>query len=290
MGSVRSDLAAEARPLWGWKEGQALPPGVRSERGEREGFVLHRVDIADERGAAAMGKPVGQYVTLELDGLLRREEDAFRRGVKALADLLAPLIPDGPVLVVGLGNRAVTPDRIGPLTVQNLLVTRHLVEGERTLFGHLRPVAALTPGVLGETGMESGLLSRAAAEALRPACVIAVDALAARSVERLCRTVQITDTGIVPGSGVGNHRQGLTRDTLGLPVLALGVPTVVDGETLARDLLGREEGAPPLSRALFVTPREVDSRVADFGRVLGWGLSLALNPSLSQQELELLLA
>ena len=287
MGSARTDLAAESRPLWGRKKGSPLPPGIRSERGELEGFALHRVDVLDEQGARAMGRPVGQYVTLELEGVLRREEDAFRRGVQAVAQLLAPLLPEGPVLVVGLGNRAVTPDRIGPLTVQNLLVTRHLVGNEVPQFGHLRPVAAITPGVLGETGVESSLLAQAVVSALRPAALIAVDALAARSVERLCRTVQLTDTGIIPGSGVGNHRRGLTRDTLGIPVIGLGVPTVVDGETLARDLVG---GEAPLGRELFVTPREVDSRVADFGKVLGRAVTLALNPTLSLEDLELLLA
>lgn len=287
MGSARTDLAAESRPLWGRKKGSPLPPGIRSERGELEGFALHRVDVLDEQGARAMGRPVGQYVTLELEGVLRREEDAFRRGVQAVAQLLAPLLPEGPVLVVGLGNRAVTPDRIGPLTVQNLLVTRHLVGNEVPQFGHLRPVAAITPGVLGETGVESSLLAQAVVSALRPAALIAVDALAARSVERLCRTVQLTDTGIIPGSGVGNHRRGLTRDTLGIPVIGLGVPTVVDGETLARDLVG---GEAPLGRELFVTPREVDSRVVDFGKVLGRAVTLALNPTLSLEDLELLLA
>ena len=287
MGSARTDLAAESRPLWGRKKGSPLPPGIRSERGELEGFALHRVDVLDEQGARAMGRPVGRYVTLELEGVLRREEDAFRRGVQAVAQLLAPLLPEGPVLVVGLGNRAVTPDRIGPLTVQNLLVTRHLVGNEVPQFGHLRPVAAITPGVLGETGVESSLLAQAVVSALRPAALIAVDALAARSVERLCRTVQLTDTGIIPGSGVGNHRRGLTRDTLGIPVIGLGVPTVVDGETLARDLVG---GEAPLGRELFVTPREVDSRVVDFGKVLGRAVTLALNPTLSLEDLELLLA
>ena len=122
-----------------------------------------------------------------------------------------------------------------------------------------------------------------------PACVIAVDALASRSVERLCRTVQLADTGIVPGSGVGNHRMALSRETLGVPVLAVGVPTVVEAATLALDLLGREDGAQLPGDGLFVTPREVDSRVADLARVIGYGVSLALNPELSVEELTMLL-
>ena len=295
MGTRRTDLAAEAHQLWRESAGDTTAlAGVKAEEGEREGFPTQRVRVLDEAGAAALGKPVGVYVTLELEGVLRREEGAFRRGVAAVAGELAPLLPDGPALVVGLGNRAITPDRIGPLAVEGLLVTRHLVKGAAEHFGHLRPVAAVAPGVLGDTGVESGELAAALTGAIRPACVIAVDALAARSVERLCRTVQITDTGIIPGSGVGNHRRGLTRETLGVPVIAVGVPTVVDGATLALDLLGQEEGDPALlggkGAELFVTPREVDSRVADFGKVLGRAITLALNPSLTAEELELLLA
>ena len=155
-------------------------------------------------------------------------------------------------------------------------------------FSHLRAVAALAAGVLGTTGVESGVLVQAVVDKLHPSCVIAVDALASRSVERLCRTVQLSDAGIVPGSGVGNHRYALSRDTLGVPVLSLGVPTVVDGATLIQDLLGERAPEEIPGRELFVTPREVDSRVADLSRVLGYAVSLALNPSLSVEELNML--
>ena len=191
-------------------------------------------------------------------------------------------------MVVGLGNLAITPDLVGPLAVDHTLVTRHLVAHLKE-FAHLRPVAALAAGVLATTGVESGQLIQAVAERLRPGCIVAVDALASRSVERLCRTVQISDTGIVPGSGVGNHRMALNRQTLGVPVLAVGVPTVVEASTLAMDLLGREEGEDLPGRELFVTPREVDSRVADLARVIGYGVSLALNPELSVDDLTMLL-
>ena len=150
-------------------------------------------------------------------------------------------------------------------------------------FGSLRPVAAVSPGVLGDTGMESAELIMGLCEKIKPACVIAVDALAARSIERLCRTVQIADTGIAPGSGVGNHRFALNRDSLGVPVIALGVPTVVDGATLAADLLGREE--PEEGRELVVTPKDIDSQIADLSKILGYGISLALQPELTVADL-----
>ena len=288
----RTDLAVEAHGLWQESAGEAGElAGVRSEEDAREGFVRTVVSVLDEEGAKALGKPMGRYVTLELDGLLRREEDAFGRAVRTVAAEVEALVPgEGCALVVGLGNRAITPDLVGPLAAEHLLVTRHLVSGLPEHFGHLRPVAACVPGVLATTGVESGAAVCALVRELDPSCVIAVDALASRSVERLCRTVQLTDTGIVPGSGVGNHRQSLDRESLGVPVIAVGVPTVVDGATLAMDLLGGEE-VPELlgGRDLFVTPREVDSRVADLAKVIGYGISLGLNPGLALEDLILLL-
>ena len=180
---------------------------------------------------------------------------------------------------------------MGPKVHEYTLVTRHLVRQVPEHFGDLRPVASLSAGVLGTTGMESGELVRAVSERLRPACVIAVDALASRSLKRVCRTVQLADTGIAPGSGVGNHRAALDRASLGVPVIAVGVPTVVDGATLAADLLGTEE-LPPLGegRDLMVTPKDIDSQVADLSKVIGYGIDLALQPSLTLEDLDLLLS
>ena len=297
MAQRRTDLAVEAHQLWreGAGEGPDLP-GVRVEERDRDGFPVSAVTVSSRSAAEALGKPEGVYVTIELDGLLRREEGAFRRAVAAVADELRPLLrSDGPALVMGLGNRAVTPDLIGPLTVDHLLVTRHLVQHVSEHFGHLRPVAAAAPGVLASTGMESSLVAEALAGQLKPACIIAVDALASRSLERLCRTVQLSDTGVIPGSGVGNHRNPLNQESLGVPVLTVGVPTVVDGATLALDLLerggktGTDRADLPGGADFFVTPREVDQRVADMGKVLGYAVSLALNPSLGFDDLVMLL-
>ena len=233
----RTDLAMEARELWQEQAGKAdALPGVEARDGLRDGIPVNTVRVLDRQGEQALGKPQGTYITLTLEGLASREEGVFPRCVQAVAaeltELLQPVPKDGLVLVAGLGNRAITPDAVGPKVHQNTLVTRHLVRQMPEHFGALRPVASLAAEVMGATGMESGELVRAVCEKLRPACVVAVDALASRSLKRLCRTVQLTDTGITPGSGVGNHRMGLTRDTLGAPVIALGVPTVGQGVVL----------------------------------------------------------
>lgn len=292
----RTDLALEARELWQERAGALTAlPGVEARDGLREGIPVNTVKILDGRGEEALGKPRGTYVTLTLEGLANREEGIFQRSVRAVAGELTPLlgeVPDrGLVLVAGLGNRAITPDAIGPKVHENVLVTRHLVRKMPEHFGALRPVASLAAEVMGTTGVESGELVRAVCEKIQPACVVAVDALASRSLKRLCRTVQIADTGITPGSGVGNHRMGLTRDTLGVPVIAVGVPTVVDGATLAADLLGADE-LPDLGEGgdLLVTPKDIDSQVSDLAKVIGFGLSMALQPGMSEEELELLLS
>ena len=297
----RTDLADEAHALWKESAGaETALPGVRAREEEKNGCPVTRVDILDEAGARALGKPVGHYVTLDLTDLKSRADGAFSRSVEAVAgelsDLLRDLPPNAPVLVVGLGNRAITPDAVGPTATDHTLVTRHLVEQVPEHFGHLRPVAALAAGVLGTTGMESGELAQAVAGKLSPAAIIAVDALASRSLSRVCTTVQLSDTGIVPGSGVGNHRKALDRHTLGVPVIAVGVPTVVDGATLALDLLGGDGEAPDPSvlhgagADVVVTPRDIDQRVADLSKVVGYAIDLALQPSLTLEDLEMLLS
>ena len=297
----RTELADEAHALWKESAGaETALPGVKAREEEKNGCPVTRVDILDEAGARALGKPVGHYVTLDLTDLKNRADGAFSRSVEAVAGELSALLkdlpPNAPVLVVGLGNRAITPDAVGPAATDHTLVTRHLVEQVPEHFGHLRPVAALAAGVLGTTGMESGELAQAVAGRLSPAAVIAVDALASRSLCRVCTTVQLSDTGIVPGSGVGNHRKALDRHTLGVPVIAVGVPTVVDGATLALDLLGGDGDAPDpavlhgAGADVVVTPRDIDQRVADLSKVVGYAIDLALQPSLTLEDVEMLLS
>ena len=184
--------------------------------------------------------------------------------------------------VVGLGNDAMTPDAVGAAALEHLLVTRHMVRSMPRQFGALTPVAALATGVLARTGVETLELIRGAADRLHPSVVIAIDALAARSRHRLCATVQLGDTGLIPGSGVGNHRKAVNARTLGVPVIALGVPTVIDGAALCGG-----EDAPP--SGLFVTPQDIDRRVRELGRLIGYGVTLALQPGLTPEDAAALL-
>lgn len=297
----RTDLAVEAHQLWSESAKiETTLPGVRARDTTREGYPVTTVEILDQQGADALGKPIGTYITLDFSGLARREEDAFGRAARALAAELRGLLnlPEGAsALVVGLGNRAITPDAIGPGAADHTLVTRHLIEQVPEHFGAFRPVAALAAGVLGTTGVESGELVKAVADKIKPACIIAVDALASRSMNKVCSTVQLADTGIVPGSGVGNHRAALNRETLGVPVIALGVPTVVDAATLTADVLaeaGRGELDPAalggVGSDLMVTPRDIDQRVTDLSKVIGFGINLALQTGLTVEDVEMFLS
>lgn len=194
------------------------------------------------------------------------------------------------MLVVGLGNEAITPDALGPQAAKMVLATRH-IRGEfaRTAgLEDLRPTAVMAPGVLGNTGVESGEMAEGVIAVINPAAVVAIDALAAQSLSRLGCTVQLSDTGIAPGSGVGNNRRALNRETLGIPVVAVGVPTVVDAVTLAEELTGREEAAgevTPRGAGMMVTPREVDLMIRRASRLVAMSVNAALQPAYSPLEL-----
>ena len=290
--AFRTDLAVEA--IENHKTAAALPHVRQSDR-TLEGFAVHEVRILSEDAAREIGKPQGRYLTLELDALIRREEDAFPRACKALSTLLRELLPhpnDGPVLIAGLGNRMITPDAIGPQTADHVIATRHLVAQSPAIFADWRPVSALAPGVLGQTGVETGEVICGVLDRVRPAAVIAVDALAAGRLSRLLRTVQLADTGITPGAGVGNARAALNKETLGVPVIAVGVPTVVDGATLAHEIssqLGQPacEALDDLSRPVMITTRDIDREVADISRMIGYAVNMALHPHLSVADIDL---
>lgn len=293
--AFRTDLAVEA--IENHKTAAALPHVWQSDR-TLEGFAVHEVRILSEDAAREIGKPQGRYLTLELDALIRREEDAFPRACKALSTLLRELLPhpnDGPVLIAGLGNRMITPDAIGPQTADHVIATRHLVAQSPAIFADWRPVSALAPGVLGQTGVETGEVICGVLDRVRPAAVIAVDALAAGRLSRLLRTVQLADTGITPGAGVGNARAALNKETLGVPVIAVGVPTVVDGATLAHEIssqLGQPacEALDDLSQPVMITTRDIDREVADISRMIGYAVNMALHPHLSVADIDLYLS
>lgn len=290
MLTIRTDLAAEAHALWRESAGKTTKlSGVRARDEEAEGFPLTRVEILDKEGEAALGKPRGLYLTLDLTSFWKRKAGSFDRAAQAVADLLSPLLPEeGTIFVAGVGNAAMTPDALGPQVCDHLLITRHLGE----VLPMLRPVAGLAAGVLGNTGLEVAEWIRGAGMRVEPAAVIVVDALASRSLDRLCNTVQISDTGLIPGSGVGNHRMALTRETLGVPVISVGIPTVVDVETIAHDILAESGGGEIRPEALggeknrlFVTPDSIDQKIRDLSKVIGYGINLAAQPGLEAEDL-----
>lgn len=297
MFQKRTDLALEARELWQESaERTSRLSGVKATKTRQEGYPVTRVDILDHRGEEALGKPVGSYLTIDLTTFWQRKADFFERAVRAVGSQLKQLLPaEGSVLVIGLGNAAMTPDAVGPLCLESVLVTRHLISAMPRQFAGFRPVAVFRTGVLGTTGVESAEAVRGLVEQVKPSLVIAVDALASRRMGRVCATVQLSDTGIVPGSGVGNHRSALNAETLGVPVFALGVPTVVDAATLAADLL-EESGVEQVDEqrlrdngTFMVTTRDIDQQVRDLSKVVGYGINWALQ-DLEIEEMNALLS
>ena len=296
-----TDLAMEARGAQP-EQTQTLPGGIERTT----------VTIRDEQTAKALGRPMGVYVTLSCPQRMSIELGTRRALSEALGRAIAGMLPEAcrTVLVAGLGNRTVTPDALGPRTVERVLVTRHM-DGclPQDVSERLRSVCAAAPGVLGVTGIETAEVLRGMVAHVRPDAVIVVDALAARSSQRICSTIQVADTGITPGSGVGNHRKALTRETLGIPVIAVGVPMVVYASTIARDAIGYLGAADGASEAdeerlascveqvvsmrlgdLIVTPREVDALVERMAGIVAEGINLALHPDLTGSEIAQLMA
>lgn len=301
MFKKRTDLAVEAKEIWDESTGAKTElPGVKAVDETVRNFKVTTVDILDERGEKELCKPKGTYITVELDSLIKREDDAFNRGAETLAEELTKLLKigdDDTILVVGLGNAAVTPDAIGPKTVKSTMITRHLVDTIPEYFSQLRKVSAIETGVLATTGIESAELIKAVTEKIKPDMVIVIDALASRKLSRVCRTVQLADTGIVPGSGVGNSRAAINTETLGVKVIAIGVPTVVDAATLAADLTeeaGLGEFNPESFRDfagdMIVTPKDIDASIADISKLIGYSINLALHKGLTIDDVNMFLS
>ncbi len=245
---VRTDLALEARESIGKAEEELR--GITVEEYDREEIQVHitRVVISSKNGAKAMNKPMGNYITLEAPAMQEADDDYHREISQELAKQIRSILPgvdtEQSILVVGLGNRDVTADALGPGVIDNLFVTRHIVkEYGKAAYNkeRMNMVSGIVPGVMAATGMEAAEIVKGVVEQTQPDLVIVVDALAARSTKRLNRTIQVTDTGIQPGSGVGNHRNALTKDNLGVPVIAVGVPTVVDAATIVADAVEKIE-------------------------------------------------
>lgn len=242
--SVRTDLAVEAKDMYVEKESEKEKiPGVSVKDETHKGVKVSRI-IISKKGEAAIEKKAGTYITIYADGVKKQDTKLQNNAASVLANEIAFLMKhhqlpaDAKGLIVGLGNWNVTPDALGPMTIDKVMVTNHLFELEyETVESGYRPVGAISPGVMGVTGMETSDIILSIIQQFDPAFVIVVDALASRSIDRINETIQLTDSGIHPGSGVGNHRKELSKETLGIPVIAIGVPTVVDAVTIASDTL-----------------------------------------------------
>ena len=280
--NIRTDLAMEAREALG---GDA-PRGVTQQIFQRNGFCLTRVEIQTKEGAEILGKPVGTYTTIEHASLCNADDAQRDVCAALLTQELRAMLPEnvdrGCVLVVGLGNRRVTPDSLGPCAAGHVFVTRHMIEALQitSLEGvPLQNVCSLSPGVLGVTGIETELVIKSLCRTLRPSCVICIDSLASMKTSRLLSTVQLSDSGISPGSGVGNHNTALDSDSLGVPVIAVGVPTVVYASVIVRDA-GADHLALSREDDMLVTPRNIDEATEILSSIIGRGINMALQPRL----------
>lgn len=290
IAGVRTDLALESNEL----EGGSLP-GVEMTTKRRGGMKITTLNVKTDSAAKKLGKKRGTYITCEFRALTDDFTAADER-LEIIGDLIRGLITgSGCVLVVGIGNGSITPDALGPRAASKVLATRHIAGRTAKTLGldSLRSVCVLSPGVLGQTGIEVGELISGIIKNADISSVIAIDALASRSLGRLGCTVQISDTGISPGAGVGNHRCELSERTLGIPVIAVGVPTVVDAGTLALDLLSQTENGrddlrshmPRSASEMIVTPRDIDQLTERASLLIGMAINKALQPDLTSEEL-----
>ncbi len=279
---LRTDLALEARELVGENI-----HGVEYTVSQKDEIEIEKMVVKTDNAGRILRKPKGTYITVELPPLTDDFKDTDKR-LLAIADEISALLPvNGLVLVAGLGNMDITPDALGPKVSSKVLATRH-ISGEiarSTGLDKLRPVAVLSTGVTGQTGIETGELILSVVKRIKPSAIIVVDALASRRLERLGCTLQISDTGISPGAGVLNHRTKINIDTMGVPVIAIGVPTVVDAVTLSCDLLCIDDEksctsirnrVSPKGRAMVVTPKEIDLLVERAAKLISLSINMAL--------------
>lgn len=300
--NIRTDLAIETREFY--KKAEKIEdeiPGVKTDIEQVDGgFKITNVRILSEEGADALGKPIGSYYTLEVENLSMGIEEISENVKEKIATILKNILnlsPDDKVLVVGLGNEDVTPDSVGPKVISKIDVTNHLIKYvPQYIKKGTRPVCAIVPGVLGTTGIETSDIIKAITDETKPNAIIVVDALAARNIKRIKNTIQIADSGIAPGSGVGNNRQRIDKNLLGIPVVAIGVPTVVDSKTIVSDVIEGiiekenvdEEGKnkyydfienmlPGIENNSMVTPHEIDEVVTNISEIIAGGINMALN-------------
>lgn len=324
MFSPRTDLAVEAREIYN-KNVEKEIEGVSVDTKRMLGGIRTvTVKVLNEKGEEAIGKPKGTYITMEIPEVKHYDVDLQEDLTRALSEEILKVVEikeNINTLVIGLGNWHVTPDALGPKVISKLMITRHLKEYiPEEIEEGINPVAALAPGVLGITGIETAEIVKGLVEKTKPDIVIVIDALAARKVERVARTIQIGDTGISPGAGVGNKRMELSKETLGVPVIAIGVPTVVDAATLANDtidsmidsLIEETKDSPetkgfynmlksldkdekynmiksvlnPYSRNMVVTPKDIDALIEDLAKIIANSINISLHPSIDIEDID----
>ena len=281
--NCRTDIALERQEM--------LPDtdqkGIKVKRWEKEKAQVTEIEILNEYGADTLQKPIGRYITIDLPEF-SHESELLDGRLTALTESIKNLLPENAekILVAGLGNENITPDALGPLCARGIFSTRH-IKGEfiKDLgLENLKSVSSISTGVLGQTGIETAEYIKGIVNLVKPDAVIIIDALASRRLSRLGKTVQLTDTGITPGSGVGNFRKTIDKTTLGIPVISLGVPTVVDGNTIVSDLTGNENKSNQIdATGMMVTPREIDTIISRASRLLSLSINCALQPEMKPE-------
>lgn len=316
---IRTDLAIEAKEIYE-KENRTPIEGVETEIYTSGEIKVQKVKVTNEKGEKVIGKPIGTYVTFEIPEITYYDDEVMDDIALELSKTLAGMfnIQDSmTALVVGLGNWNVTPDALGPKVISKVMITRHLKQLiPNNIDEGIRPVCGISPGVLGITGIETGEIIRGVVDKVSPDVIICIDALASRKMDRVNRTIQIGNTGISPGSGVGNKRMEISMKTLGVPVIAIGVPTVVDAATMANDTIDLvldqmikqtkmgskfydmlksidkdekqkliEEVLDPYVGDLMVTPKDVDMVIDSLSQIIANGINIALQPALEIEEI-----
>ena len=311
MYNFRTDLALERREIF--KKANKIEEEIEGVETEEEvdstGIITTRVKILNQKGAESLGKPIGNYITIDIKKIRSIDEDGIQNSANILSKELKKLIDakigkSDDILIVGLGNEYVTPDSLGPKAINEIDITRHILNYmPEVLEEGTRPISAISPGVLGTTGIETLEILKGIVDNIKPKLLIVIDALASRSIERISSTIQLADTGIVPGAGVGNTRKEISIDTLGIPVIALGIPTVVESAVLVNDCLNifieklqkeansneylnklkEEDNYESIKEALIpndynmiVTPKEIDELIENMKNIVARGINYSL--------------
>ncbi len=281
--NCRTDIALERQEMLADTE----PKGIRVRKWKKENARVTEIEILNDYGEQTLNKPKGKYITVDLPEF-SHESELLDGRLTAISESIKNLLPENfqKILVAGLGNNDITPDALGPLCAKQIFATRH-IKGDLITdlnIRNLKSVAAVSTGVLGQTGIETAEYIKGIVDLIKPDAVIIIDALASRRLERLGKTVQLTDTGITPGSGVGNFRKTIDKTTLGVPVISMGVPTVVDGNTIVSDLTGGKAQNNQINAdEMMVTPREIDTIISRAARLISLSINCALQPEMDPE-------